>query len=61
MSTFINMKSVCGAASTGVDIFDAPLNPHGVICCSNCRLIVEARESWADAYNYDFYTGLVIA
>lgn len=61
MSTFINIKSVCGSASTAVDIFDAPLNPHGVICCDACKSILSARESWADLYNYDFYTGLVIA
>lgn len=61
MSTFITMKSVCGSSSTAVDIFDAPLNPHGVICCDACQSIIDTRESWALDYNYDFYTGMVIA
>ena len=54
MSTFIQMKSVCGNASSSVDIFDAPLNPHGVICCDACKSIVSARESWALEYDYAF-------
>ena len=54
MSTFIKMYSVCGNSSTAVDIYDAPLNPHGVICCDACKSIVQARESWAALYNYSF-------
>ena len=54
MSVFIKMPSVCGAVSSSVDIFDAPLNPHGVICCDACKSIVQARESWAALYNYSF-------
>lgn len=54
MSMFLDVRSVCGACSSPVDVFDLDLNPHGVICCANCRLIVEARESWAKEYNYEF-------
>lgn len=55
MSTFIKMYAVCGSGrSTAVDIFDAPLSPHGIICCDACRSIIEARESWALAFNYSF-------
>jgi hypothetical protein len=54
MSMFMNLSSICGATSSAVDVFDLDLNPHGVICCANCRLIIEARESWAKEYDYAF-------
>lgn len=55
MSTFIKMYAVCGSGvSTDVDIFDAPLNPHGIMCCDSCRSIISARESWAEKYNHSF-------
>jgi hypothetical protein len=51
MSTFIQMRSACGATVTAVDIVDAPLNPFGVVCCSDCESIIAARESWIEEYN----------
>jgi hypothetical protein len=39
MSTFVNLPSVCGATSASVDVYDVDLNPHGVICCDNCKSI----------------------
>ena len=46
MSTYVNYKSVCGAVTTTIDIYDIELNPHGVICCSNCESIVLCRNAW---------------
>ena len=54
MSMFMNLSSICGATSSAVDVFDLDLNPHGVVCCSNCRFIIEARESWAKEFDYAF-------
>lgn len=54
MSYSVSLASVCGSCSSQVDVYDLDLNPHGVICCGNCRLIIEARESWAKEYNYEF-------
>jgi hypothetical protein len=50
MSTFFDVKSVCGASSASVDMYDLDLNPHGVICCSNCESIVLCREAWDFLY-----------
>jgi len=50
MSTFINLASVCGATSASVDVYDLDLNPHGVICCDNCKSIVLCREAWDFLY-----------
>ena len=50
MSTFAPMASVCGATSTMVDIYDFDLNPHGVICCDNCKSIIACREAWDFLY-----------
>lgn len=46
MSTFVKVASACGRKSASVDIFDLDLNPHGVICCHECRTIIESREAW---------------
>lgn len=54
MSNFVKVQSVCGASSSYVDIFDLPLNPHGVVCCGHCDCIITARESWALAFDYQF-------
>ena len=48
MSTFTWIKSACGRNTTSIDIFDLEMNPHGYICCGECRTIIEAREAWAD-------------
>ena len=50
MSTFINLKSVCGNASASVDIYDLDANPDGVICCDNCRSILMCRKAWDFLY-----------
>jgi hypothetical protein len=51
MSTFTWIDSACGRIRTSIDIFDLDLNPHGVICCGECRTIIEAREAWlSDPY-----------
>lgn len=52
MSTFVNVKSVCGKVSAPVDIFDLDLNPDGVICCNECNSILICRESWYQKFNY---------
>lgn len=54
MSTYVSISSVCGAVSGKIDIFDLDLNPHGSVCCGNCRLIIETRESWAKEYDFTF-------
>ena len=50
MSTFINLDSVCGTSSASVDVYDLDLNPHGVICCDNCRSILICRKAWDFLY-----------
>jgi hypothetical protein len=50
MSTFINVKSVCGNASTSVDVQDLELNLDGVICCNNCESILLCRKAWDHLY-----------
>lgn len=50
MSIFINVKSVCGNASTSVDVQDLELNLDGVICCNNCESILLCRKAWDHLY-----------
>ena len=50
MSTCVNLPSVCGATSASVDVYDVDLNPHGVICCDNCKSIVLCRKAWDFLY-----------
>jgi hypothetical protein len=50
MSTFFDVKSVCGASSASVDMYDLELNRDGVICCSNCESIVLCRKAWDFLY-----------
>lgn len=50
MSTFVNIGSVCGKVTTQIDIYDAELNPHGVICCDNCESILVCRSAWEKVY-----------
>jgi hypothetical protein len=54
MSTYVTVPSACGRKSGGVDIFDLPLNPHGIRCCGECESIIICRESWAVAFGYEF-------
>jgi len=46
MSTFTTIKSACGRITASIDIFDLDLNPHGVICCNECSIIIASREAW---------------
>jgi len=50
MSTYVSLASVCGATSASVDVYDLDLNPHGVICCDNCKSIVLCRKAWDFLY-----------
>lgn len=54
MSMFLTVPTACGAMTTDIDVFDLELNPHGGVCCDNCKSIISARESWAALYNYSF-------
>ena len=49
MSTFINVKSVCGNASASVDIYDLELN-NEIVCCDNCESILICRKAWDFLY-----------
>ena len=49
MSTFVNVKSVCGASSTSIDIYDLELN-NNVVCCDNCESILICRKAWDYLY-----------
>ena len=46
MSTYVPIDSACGRITSSIDIFDLELNPHGIICCDECRTIIESREAW---------------
>jgi hypothetical protein len=50
MSYFINLNSVCGKQSASVDVYDLDANPHGVICCDNCKSILICRNAWNYLY-----------
>jgi hypothetical protein len=50
MSTYVPIKSVCGAVTTTIDMYDYDLNPHGVICCDNCQSILMCRKAWDYLY-----------
>jgi len=50
MSTYVPIKSVCGATSTSIDIYDLELNPNGVVCCDNCKSILLCRKAWDFLY-----------
>lgn len=54
MSTCVPINSACGRITSSIDIFDLDLNPHGIICCPECRTIIESREAWED-YSYEDY------
>ena len=50
ISTAFFVKSICGASGTMVEVEDLELNPEGVICCDNCKSILQARQSWYKLY-----------
>ena len=50
MSIFVTVASVCGKASTSVDVQDLELNRDGIICCDNCRSILICRKAWDFLY-----------
>lgn len=54
MSTYVAIKSACGRVTSSIDIFDLDLNPHGIICCPECELIIQSREAW-EGYEYEDY------
>ena len=45
MSTFVKLQSACGKTSTDCDIFDLEANPHGCICCDECKRIIAEKEA----------------
>jgi hypothetical protein len=50
MSIFVTVASVCGKASTSVDVQDLELNRDGIICCDNCESILLCRKAWDFLY-----------
>jgi mRNA-degrading endonuclease toxin of MazEF toxin-antitoxin module len=50
MSHYVSVKSVCGNASTEIDMYDLELNRDGVICCDNCKSILICRNAWNELY-----------
>ena len=55
MSTYVPINSACGRITSSIDIFDLELNPHGIICCPECRTIIESREAWEYLAMSDLY------
>ena len=55
MSTYVTVASACGRTSGAVDIFDLPLNRHGIICCGECEGIIQSREAWDDYEDEDYW------
>ena len=49
MSTYVNVKSVCGKSSTSIDMYDLELN-NEIICCDNCQSISMCRKAWDYLY-----------
>jgi hypothetical protein len=51
MSYFTYIDSACGRTAGRVEIKDRHLSPHGIICCGECRTIIQSREAWlSDPY-----------
>ena len=46
MSYFVSIQSACGRVSSSIDVQDLELNPHGVVCCNECKTIIESRNAW---------------
>ena len=53
MSISIYVPSACLSSGKLIDLEDAELNPDGVVCCSNCKEILAARNSWYKLYKYN--------
>jgi hypothetical protein len=49
MSHYVNVKSVCGNATTSIDIYDLELN-NEIVCCDNCKSILMCRKAWDYLY-----------
>jgi hypothetical protein len=49
MSTYFNVKSVCGNATASIDMYDLELN-NEIVCCDNCKSILICRNAWNDLY-----------
>lgn len=49
MSTYFNVKSICGNSSTSIDMYDLELN-NEIICCDNCQSILICRNAWNNLY-----------
>ena len=49
MSHYVNVKSVCGNATTSIDMYDLELN-NNVVCCDNCKSILMCRSAWDYLY-----------
>lgn len=49
MSTYVPIKSVCGAVTTTIDKYDLELN-NEIICCDNCQSISMCRKAWDFLY-----------
>ena len=44
------VDSICGENGTMIEVEDLELNPEGIICCDNCKSILQARQSWYKLY-----------
>lgn len=49
MSTYVNVKSVCGNTTASIDMYDLELN-NNIVCCDNCQSILICRNAWNDLY-----------
>lgn len=49
MSTYVNVKSVCGNATASIDMYDLELN-NNIVCCDNCQSILICRNAWDFLY-----------
>ena len=49
MSTYINVRSICGDKTTSMDIYDLEYN-NEIICCDNCESILMCRKAWDYLY-----------
>ena len=49
MSTYVNVKSICGNSSTSIDMYDLELN-NNIVCCDNCESILICRNAWNNLY-----------
>ena len=43
----MTLMSACGRNFDIVDEYVYDSNPHGYVCCADCRTVIESREAWA--------------